>query len=51
MANGPTAQETTFDTAFRAVIPDYMGTAGIPITTMTVTRSNGDGGPISPNAQ
>jgi hypothetical protein len=51
MANGPTAQETTFDTAFRAVIPNYMGTAGIPITTMTVTRSNGDGGPISPNAQ
>jgi hypothetical protein len=51
MANGPTAQETTFDTAFRAVIPNYMGTAGIPITTMTVTRSNGDGGPISPNAE
>jgi hypothetical protein len=51
MANSPTVQETTFDTAFRAVIPNYMGTAGIPITTMTVTRSNGDGGPISPNAQ
>jgi hypothetical protein len=51
MANSPTVQETTFDTAFRAVIPNYMGTAGIPITTMTVTRSNGDGGPISPNAE
>jgi hypothetical protein len=47
-ANSPTASENTFDAALRAVIPNNMGTAGIPIPQMTVTRSGGDGGPIAP---
>ena len=47
----PTSDETTFDTAFRATIPNNMGTAGIPIPDMTVTRNGGDGGPISPNSE
>jgi hypothetical protein len=49
-AAGPTASETTFDTAFRAAIPNNMGTAGIPIPQMTVVRTGGDGGPIAPVA-
>ncbi|MFN6018354.1 MAG: hypothetical protein ACK49N_12335 [Verrucomicrobiota bacterium] len=48
LAASPTAAETTFDTAFRATIPNNMGTAGIPIPQMTVTRTGGDGGPIAP---
>jgi hypothetical protein len=47
-AASPTAAETTFDTAFRASIPNNMGTAGIPIPDMTVVRTGGDGGPIAP---
>lgn len=47
-AAGPTSAEVTFDTAFRATIPNNMGTAGIPIPQMTVTRTGGDGGPIAP---
>jgi hypothetical protein len=49
LGNSPTAAETTFDARLRAVVPDNMGTAGIPIPQMTVTRSGGDGGPIFPN--
>ena len=47
-AAGPTSAEVTFDAAFRNAIPDNMGTAGIPIPQMTVTRTGGDGGPIAP---
>ena len=49
-AASPTAEETTFDAALRAVIPNNMGTAGIPIPQMTVSRTGGDGGPIAPIA-
>ncbi|MCU0751113.1 MAG: hypothetical protein MUF13_16360 [Akkermansiaceae bacterium] len=49
LGNSPTSAETTFDTRLRQVVPGNMGTAGIPITTMSVTRSGGDGGPIFPN--
>jgi hypothetical protein len=47
-ANSPTASENTFDAALRAVIPNNMGSAGIPIPQMTVSRTGGDGGPIAP---
>ena len=50
MANSPTLSENTFDAALRAVIPNNMGTAGIPIPQMTVSRTGGDGGPIAPIA-
>jgi hypothetical protein len=43
-----TASETTFNTAFVAAIPANLGTAAIPIPSMNVTRSGGDGGPILP---
>jgi hypothetical protein len=49
LRNSPTAAEVTFDTALRATVPSTMGTAGIPIPTMNVTRTGGDGGPIFPN--
>lgn len=49
LGTAPTADETTFDTQLRATVPGNMGTAGIPITLMTVTRTGGDGGPIFPN--
>ena len=44
-----TAQQVTFDTAFRAAIPATLnGIDAIPLTQMSVTRSGGDGGPVSP---
>jgi hypothetical protein len=43
-----TADQTTFRTAFTGVIAANLGTAGIPIPDMHVTRSGGDGGPILP---
>lgn len=44
-----TAQEVTFDTAFRAAIPATLdGVNAIAITDMAVNRDGGDGGPISP---
>ncbi len=49
LANGATPAETTFDTALRAAIPSNMGSAGIPIPAMNVTRFGGDGGVILPN--
>lgn len=49
LGSSPTGAETTFDTAFRATIPTHMGTAGIPLTSMNVTRTGGDGGPVFPN--
>jgi hypothetical protein len=48
LRNSPTAAEVTFDTALRATVPSTMGTAGIPIPSMNVTRTGGDGGPIFP---
>lgn len=48
LGNSPTTAETTFDTRLRQVVPSNMGTAGIPIPDMAVTRSGGDGGPIFP---
>lgn len=47
--SSPTAAENTFDTQLRATVPGNMGSAGIPIPNMNVTRSGGDGGPIFPN--
>lgn len=49
LANGATAAETNFDTALRAAIPSNMGSAGIPIPAMNVTRIGGDGGLVLPN--
>ena len=43
-----TANETTFRNVFTTTIPNNLGSAAIPIPTMTVTRSGGDGGPILP---
>jgi hypothetical protein len=50
-ASGPTAAEDTFDAALRAGIPANMGTAGIPIPAMLVTRFGGDGGVVLPNSE
>jgi len=36
-------------TSFVAAIPANLGTAGIPIPDMKVTRQGGDGGPIFTN--
>jgi hypothetical protein len=45
-----TTAEQTFDSAFRAAIPATLdGVNAIAITAMSVTRSGGDGGPITPN--
>lgn len=49
LANGATTAEQAFDTALRAAIPTNMGTAGIPIPDMNVTRFGGDGGVVLPN--
>ena len=43
-----TASETTFKTVFLSTIPANLGSAAIPIPSMIVTRSGGDGGPILP---
>ena len=43
-----TAGETTFRDVFLTTIPANLGSAAIPIPTMNVTRSGGDGGPILP---
>jgi hypothetical protein len=43
-----TADETTFRNSFLTVIAGNLGTAGIPIPDMNVTRSGGDGGPVLP---
>lgn len=48
MGNSPSTEETTFDTTLRATVPGNMGTAGIPIPSMNVQRTGGDGGPIFP---
>lgn len=48
-AAGATTAENTFDARLRVVVPGNMGSAGIPIPDMTVTRTGGDGGPIFPN--
>ena len=48
-ASNATAAELTFDTALRAAVPANMGSAGIPIPSMAVTRAGGDGGLIAPN--
>lgn len=48
-ADGLSADETTFLNTFVAEIPANLGTAGIPIPEMKVTRSGGDGGPIFTN--
>lgn len=48
LANGATPAETAFDTALRAAIPSNMGSAGIPIPSMNVTRAGGDGGIVLP---
>ena len=49
IGTAPTTAETTFDTQLRATVPANMGSAGIPITQMSVTRTGGDGGPVFPN--
>jgi hypothetical protein len=49
LANGATQAEQAFDAALRAAIPTSMGTAGIPIPDMNVTRFGGDGGIVLPN--
>lgn len=44
-----TTQEGTFDTAFRGAIPATLdGTNAIAISDMSVDRTGGDGGPITP---
>jgi len=48
-AAGLNGDETTFVTSFVAAIPANLGTAGIPIPDMKVTRSGGDGGAILTN--
>lgn len=40
--------QQAFDTALRASIPANIGTAGIAISAMKVTRGGGDGGLVSP---
>lgn len=47
--DGLTTDETTFRDTFVATIPANLGTAGIPIPDMKVTRSGGDGGQIFTN--
>lgn len=49
LGRSATTAEITFDTQLRATIPTHMGTAGIPVTSMNVTRTGGDGGPVFPN--
>jgi hypothetical protein len=45
-----TAQEITFDTAFRTAIPATLnGIDAIALSDMSVTRTGGDGGPVAPN--
>jgi hypothetical protein len=45
-----TAQEVTFDAAFRSAIPATLnGIDAIALTEMSVTRTGGDGGPVAPN--
>ena len=51
VGTAPTTAETTFDTQLRATVPANMGSAGIPITQMGVTRTGGDGGPVFPNEE
>ena len=47
--NDATAEQVTFDTAFRNAIPATLdGVNAIPLTQMSVVRSNGDGGPVAP---
>jgi hypothetical protein len=46
-----TSVENTFDAALRAAVPANMGTAGIPIPDMNVTRFGGDGGVVLPNSE
>jgi hypothetical protein len=49
--NDATADQVTFDTAFRTAIPSTLnGIDAIPLTEMPVIRSGGDGGPIAPGA-
>ena len=43
-----TANELAFFNLFTAAIPANLGTAAIPIPSMTATRSGGDGGPVAP---
>lgn len=43
-----TTDETIFRNVFLTTIPANLGSAAIPIPTMKVTRSGGDGGPILP---
>lgn len=49
--SSPTASENLFDARLRALVPVDLvaNNAGIPILTMAVTRTGGDGGPIFPN--
>jgi hypothetical protein len=47
----PTVAEDTFDNALRNAVPANMGTAGIPIPDMNVTRFGGDGGVVLPNSE
>ncbi len=43
----PTAEENTFDSAFRTAIPSTLdGVSAIPIPDLNVERTGGDGGPI-----
>jgi hypothetical protein len=47
--NDATADQLTFDAAFRAAIPSTLnGIDAIAISEMSVTRTGGDGGPIVP---
>lgn len=49
--NDATSAEQAFDTAFRAAIPSTLnGIDAIPLTDMSVIRSGGDGGPLTPGA-
>lgn len=49
--NDATAEEITFDTAFRAALPSTLVEPdAIAITNMSVVRVGGDGGPIAPGA-
>ncbi len=44
-----TSDEASFRDTFVATIPANLGTAGIPIPDMKVTRQGGDGGPVLTN--
>ncbi len=48
LADGATPEELLFDEELREAIPDNMGNAGIPIPSMNVERSGGDGGLVAP---